>query len=99
MVDIVHAASSMAVKNQVIPVEDILKLPTKSLMSSENSANTITVQESLGEAVSKIRENLVIRRAINISTAAGPGDGSSVIGAYMHGKVSFTRCLRIALSS
>lgn len=55
--------------------EEILKL--KPVGSSLNS-----LQEELGEIVLKIRENIVIRRACNVTPSS-----SEVVASYVHGKV------------
>jgi translation elongation factor EF-Ts len=42
-----------------------------------------TLQEVLLDGITKIRENIVIRRAFNVDVSAGV-----LAGTYMHGKVS-----------
>lgn len=60
-----------------IDMQAILK---ESPSSSESSvANGETIKDSLGDIVSQIRENIVIRRAINISTAKLAGSSTSSI--------------------
>lgn len=60
-------------------------LPMNEVMNSKPiNSNLKNVEELLGEIVSKIRENIVIRKAVNANISA-----SEVVGTYVHNKVSW----------
>ncbi len=70
-----------------IPIEDLLSsaplTPSSSSAGGSLGTGISTVRDLLGEVVSKIREHIVIRRAINIRIE----DDSRVFMSYVHGKV------------
>jgi elongation factor Ts len=58
---------------------DIKELLTKSISVDKDSASTETIADSLGDIVSQIRENIVIRRAINLPTVQATEHSSQSI--------------------
>jgi len=64
-----------------VPVEELMK---------KNVANgTGTLQDALGDIISSIRENIVIKRAENIyPESSEDGDVVGVVASYVHGKVA-----------
>ena len=64
-----------------VNTEDLLKTPAVDVKN--NASNGRIVNDFLTDAITSIRENIVIRRVENFST----GD-SVCVGGYVHGKVS-----------
>ena len=73
-------------ENGVVSIDKILE--SKPIVPSENK-NIHTIKDVLGEVVTKIRENIVIRRALNIETTNTPNE-TNIVGSYVHGKVYFS---------
>lgn len=72
-----------------VSIEELLKLPPapvtvpgSGLASQGGSAS---LKEALGDITSAIRENIVIRRALNVTV--GNTDSEGLLAAYMHGQV------------
>lgn len=63
-----------------VSIPDLLKMNTVSI-SGDASIETTTIAESLGDIVSQIRENIVIRRALNIEMK------DAVVAGYVHGRM------------
>jgi elongation factor Ts len=60
-------------------------IPTASILSTTPAnSNLKNVEELLGEIVSKIRENIVIRKAFNVNILS-----NEVVGTYVHNKVTW----------
>jgi elongation factor Ts len=67
-----------------IDMQAVLKESPSASESSASVPNGETIKDSLGDIVSQIRENIVIRRAINISTAQLAGSSTrSIISGYV----------------
>ena len=69
------------VVNSTMPSNVPIDIPE--LLNQKDSNGVQTVAESLGDIVTQIRENIVIRRAMNIEM---PLD-STLLSCYLHGKV------------
>lgn len=68
------ATNAMGVQNGTIDIPTLMERPV-----TDNS----TIQSILGDIVASIRENIVIRRAINLT-----GNGANILSAaYVHGKL------------
>lgn len=61
-------------------------LHQKYISPISSNASIATVEDALGDAVSKIRETLIIKRGLNIELPSTSNE-TSIIGTYVHGKV------------
>lgn len=74
--------------------EEVLKLTPVSTLSSSLFASSAAqkehgnLQEKLGDVISSIRENIVIRRAKTIFATSAQPNHHTVLSSYLHGKIS-----------
>ena len=74
--------------------EEVLQLtPVSTLSSSLFASSTaqkehVNLQEKLGDVISSIRENIVIRRAKTIFATSAQPNHHTVLSSYLHGKIS-----------
>lgn len=80
-------ASGLAEKmNKVeVNVDDFLTTPMTPIGANDNSGTSETVKDVLINAISVIRENILIKR---ISHFSAPDGHAHQFGVYVHGKVS-----------
>jgi len=86
--------SSLPSISGAISIPEVLKLPPVWWNVESNTGifkgkSHATVQDMLGDIVSSIRENIVIRRVENITSSAGSSQSRSLLSSYIHGKVGF----------
>lgn len=77
-----------------LPVEEVLSLaPFTTASTGTDSSKKSTLRDMLGDLVAAIRENIVVRRVLNLSE-----EDRRLLTGYVHGKVRSIHRLRLPLS-
>lgn len=71
----------------LLPIKDLLTMPPVCTNNSVKTQTAQTITDLLGDIISSIREQIVIRRVLNISSCS-TASNKQLLSCYVHGKVA-----------